>query len=70
MEELHVDDVQQLLVQLTDVNDVAGQEAGLRSVDEIQWQTRSQLQNYTYKCVFIIKQNLYISGNYSVNSYN
>lgn len=36
MEELHVDDVQQLLVQLTDVNDVAGQEAGLRSVDEIQ----------------------------------
>lgn len=36
MEELHVNDVQQLLVQLTDVNDVAGQEAGFRSVDEIQ----------------------------------
>lgn len=29
MEELHVDDVQQLLVQLADVDDVGGQEAGL-----------------------------------------
>lgn len=35
MEELHVDDVEQLLVQLADVNDVAGQEAGFRSVDAI-----------------------------------
>lgn len=33
MEELHVDDVQKLLVQLTDINDVAGQKAGFRSVD-------------------------------------
>lgn len=29
MQELHIDDVQQLLVQLTDVNDVAGEETGL-----------------------------------------
>lgn len=33
MEELHVDDVQKLLVQLTDIDDVAGQKAGFRSVD-------------------------------------
>lgn len=35
MQELHVNDVQQLLIQLTDINDVAGQEAGFRSADEI-----------------------------------
>lgn len=35
MEELHVDDVEQLLIQLANVNDVAGQEAGFRSVDAI-----------------------------------
>lgn len=33
MKELHVDDVQQLLVQLTDIDYVAGQEAGLGSAE-------------------------------------
>lgn len=32
VEELHVDDIQQLLVQLADVDDVAGQKAGLGPV--------------------------------------
>lgn len=34
MKELHVDDVQQFLIQLTDVNDIAGKKAGLGSADE------------------------------------
>lgn len=38
MEELHVNDVEQLLVQLTDINEVAGKETGLGSgEEERQW---------------------------------
>lgn len=35
MEELHVDDVQQLLVQLPNIDDVGGEKAGLGPAEEL-----------------------------------